>query len=82
MVESRPLRGSPWLVSVQKPVAVYSRFSTDRQDARSVEDAVLEQSEARLAVFRYIEGWCNPHRRHSALDYQSPVNYERKHLAA
>jgi len=38
--------------------------------------------EARMAVFRYIEGWYNPHRRHSALDYQSPVNYERKHLAA
>jgi putative transposase len=40
------------------------------------------QSEARLAVFRYIEGWYNPHRRHSALDYLSPVNYERQHLAA
>ena len=35
------------------------------------------QAEARLAVFEYIEGWYNPHRRHSALDYQSPVNYER-----
>lgn len=44
--------------------------------------AFKSQSEARLAVFRYIEGWYNPHRRHSALDYQSPVNYERKHLAA
>lgn len=40
------------------------------------------QPEARLALFRYIEGWYNPHRRHSALDYQSPVNYERKHRAA
>lgn len=38
-------------------------------------------AEARIAVFRYVEGWYNPHRRHSALDYQSPVNYERKHLA-
>lgn len=44
--------------------------------------AFRSQSEARLAVFRYIEGWYNPHRRHSALDYQSPINYERKHLAA
>ena len=35
------------------------------------------QAEARLAVFEYIEGWYNPHRRHSALDYRSPVNYER-----
>jgi putative transposase len=39
-------------------------------------------AEARMAVFRYIEGWYNPHRRHSALDYQSPANYERKHAAA
>ena len=39
-------------------------------------------TEARMAVFRYIEGWYNPHRRHSALDYQSPVNFEKKHLAA
>jgi putative transposase len=35
------------------------------------------QAAARLAVFEYIEGWYNLHRRHSALDYRSPVNYER-----
>lgn len=35
---------------------------------------------ARLGVFEYIEGWYNPHRRHSALDYSSPVNYERSQL--
>jgi putative transposase len=39
------------------------------------------QAEARLAVFEYLEGWYNPHRRHSALDYHSPVNYERSQLA-
>ena len=27
----------------------------------------------------FIEGWYNPHRRHSALDYLSPINYERSH---
>lgn len=35
------------------------------------------QAEARLAVFEFIEGWHNTHRRHSALGYRSPVNYER-----
>jgi hypothetical protein len=35
------------------------------------------QVEARMAVFDFIEGWYNPHRRHSALGYQSPINYER-----
>ena len=37
------------------------------------------QVEARMAVFDFIEGWYNPHRRHSALDYLSPINYERSH---
>jgi transposase InsO family protein len=37
------------------------------------------QVEARMAVFEFIEGWYNPHRRHSALDYLSPIDYERSH---
>jgi putative transposase len=38
------------------------------------------QAEARLAVFEYIEGWYNPHRRHSALGYRSPIHFERQML--
>lgn len=34
-------------------------------------------SQAKLAIFEYIEGWYNPHRRHSALKYQSPITYEK-----
>jgi len=30
------------------------------------------QVEARMAIFEFIEGWYNPHRRHSSLGYQSP----------
>jgi putative transposase len=33
--------------------------------------------QARMAVFSWIEGWYNPHRRHSTLDYRSPIDYER-----
>jgi len=36
------------------------------------------QVEARMSVFQFIEGWYNPHRRHSSLGYLSPINYERK----
>ena len=35
--------------------------------------------EARPVIFEYIEGWYNPHRRHSALGYQSPADFERNH---
>jgi putative transposase len=40
------------------------------------------QTDARMAVFDFIEGWYNPHRRHSALDYRSPIDYERSATAA
>ena len=36
------------------------------------------QAEGKMRVFDFIEGWYNPHRRHSALDYESPITFERK----
>lgn len=39
------------------------------------------RAEAQLKVFEFIEGWYNPHRRHSALDYQSPMQYEQNNRA-
>jgi len=38
------------------------------------------QRQTRLAVFRWIEGWYNPLRRHSGIGRMSPVNFERRHL--
>ena len=38
------------------------------------------QVEARLAIFDFIEGWYNPRRRHSSLDYLSPIAYEKREL--
>lgn len=37
------------------------------------------QAEAKMAVFEWLEGWYNRHRRHSSLGYRSPDNYERAH---
>ena len=34
-------------------------------------------AEARAAIFEWIEGWYNPRRRHSSLDYLSPIDFER-----
>jgi putative transposase len=38
------------------------------------------QVEARLAIFDFIEGWYNLRRRHSSLDYLSPIAYEKREL--
>jgi putative transposase len=38
--------------------------------------------EARLAVFDFLESWYNFHRRHSALGYLSPAEFERVRQAA
>jgi putative transposase len=39
-------------------------------------------AEAEMAIFDFIEGFYNTHRIHSALDYRSPIDYERRHAAA
>jgi putative transposase len=36
------------------------------------------KTDARLALFSYIEGWYNPRRRHSALGQVSPVTFEQR----
>ena len=40
------------------------------------------QAEARLAIFEFLEAWYNPRRRHSALGYLSPAEFERRAVAA
>ena len=36
------------------------------------------RTQARIAIFDFIEGFYNPTRRHSALGHQSPLEYERR----
>ena len=40
------------------------------------------RADARLAVFDYIEAFYNPRRRHSALDYLSPADFERRYRSS
>jgi putative transposase len=37
------------------------------------------QREGYIGVFEWIEGWYNPHRRHSSIGYLSPIEFERRH---
>ena len=39
-------------------------------------------NEARRAVFDFIEGWYNPHRRHSSLGQISPVRFEKRYASS
>ncbi|MFC8583688.1 IS3 family transposase [Streptomyces sp. NPDC057217] len=41
----------------------------------------MTRAQARMAVFAWM-AWCNRKRRHSALGYHSPVDYERHHTAS
>jgi transposase InsO family protein len=38
--------------------------------------------QARLAIFDYVEGFYNPSRLHSTLNYHSPDEYEKMRSAA
>ena len=36
------------------------------------------KAEAKMAVFEWIEGWYNPHRRHSSIGRLAPNNFEKQ----
>jgi len=56
----------------------FATLETELIDRRKFKN----QSEAKLAVFDFIEGRYNPRRRHSALGYRSPIRFERDHAEA
>ena len=41
-----------------------------------------DHHQARRAIFEFIEGWYNPHRRHQGLGQQSPIAFERSYQEA
>ncbi|MBK6598321.1 MAG: IS3 family transposase [Proteobacteria bacterium] len=36
------------------------------------------KAEAKMAVFEWIEGWYNPHRRYSSIGRLAPNNFEKQ----
>jgi len=42
------------------------------------DNAMAESFFASLEAFTWIESWYNPRRRHSALNFLSPINFERR----
>lgn len=51
----------------------FATLECERLDQRTYRS----HTDARLDLFQYIEGWYNPHRRHSGIGNRSPINYER-----
>lgn len=52
----------------------FASLESELLDRRSFQT----HADARAEIFRFIEGWYNLRRRHSALGYESPVSYERQ----
>jgi putative transposase len=54
----------------------FATLETELFDRRTFKN----RDQARLEIFDFIEGFYNPHRRHSALGYLSPERFEAKHI--
>jgi hypothetical protein len=57
--------------------AFFATLECELLDRRSFRS----QAEARMALFAFIEGFYDPTRRHSALGYLSPIEYEASAMA-
>ena len=61
--------------------AVAESFFATLKCERLHRRAYATAAEAQHDIVRYIEGWYNPRRRHSALGYRSPLAYEQDFAA-
>ncbi len=58
--------------------AMCESFNATLECELLVKHRLKNQREASLAVFDFIEGYYNPHRRHTAIGNISPAEYERR----
>ena len=57
--------------------AVAESFFASLETELLARSGFATRNQARSAIFDYIEGFYNPNRRHSAIGYHSPADYER-----
>jgi putative transposase len=76
MVQSMSRKGDCWDNAVAE-----SFFGTLKREL-VYHETYGTPAEARLSVFQYIEGWYNRKRRHSALGYMTPAEFEHAAMAA
>ncbi|TWT48971.1 hypothetical protein Pla111_07490 [Botrimarina hoheduenensis] len=62
--------------------AVMERFFWSLKHEWTNHRAYATLDDARLSVFRYIEAFYNPRRRHQTLGYKSPDQFEAEHAPA
>lgn len=60
--------------------AMCESFFASLECKRLARRRFASQTEARMAVFTYVEAWYNPLRLHSALGYKSPATFEKEQL--
>jgi putative transposase len=66
-------RGDPWdNASAESCISTIKNELVKRRTFQT-------RDQARLELFRYIESFYNPHRRHSSLQVQSPDEHERRY---
>jgi putative transposase len=79
-VVNRPACGPQGVPSAIASITRCARVSWPRSNANcSTAAASNPKAQHASQSSSSSEGWYNPHRRHSALDYLSPINYERSH---
>jgi len=62
--------------------AVAESFFGSMKDDLGLDRPYPTRAIGRAVIVDYIDGFYNPERRHSTLDYRSPIEYELKHQAA
>ena len=83
LVFGKSLRGSGILASMGETGMPHDNAVTESVMATIKKACIYRhrfktRDEARFAIFRYIEGFYNPHRRHSSLGNLPPAEFERR----